>query len=338
MKVLGWIIAAVGVVYLIIALNMDVSISTPSTYVPGYGSIGGGDVANLDLMARRQNHVIVASLLMLIGVLMGIFGNSNSEAKISATSVTSNVGVAYEGERDLSSDGYRLWLAKTYSIARNDVFDRFVMDEQTFENLDDALMAAHSSEQDKLRVTEEAWVAREAKVAEIQAESEAIAAKAAAEWEQTQPKIIAGFIVFAVVVAVAVFALKESPEERVTRLAREVAEETTRLAGIENDFNVVLPEGARDVVAREVDDYGFLCGDKLSDTTLLEFKTDSTKEEIRDGFAKSLGKGKPEYAYTEDAGKWLWGNDGREWTLTIFGPEVGKEQNEVNLCMWGAES
>lgn len=334
MKAWGWAIAAAGIAYLIIALNMDVSVSTPSTYVPDYGSVGGGEVANLDLMARRQNHVIVASLITLIGVLMGIFGKSISEAGERTSTVTPSAEVEFDGERDPSSDGYRLWLAKTYGIARNDVFDRFVMGEQIFETLDDALLSAHASEQEKLRRAEEARTAREAKEAERQAQNEAIAAEAAAEWERTKPKMIAGFIIAAAVVAGAIFVLKETPEEREARLAKEAAEESARLAKIEDDFDVVLPEGARDVVAREVDDYGFLCSDKARETTLLEFKTNSTAEEIRDGFAKRLGEGQSEYAYSDDAGHWRWENDGTQWTLTIFGPEVGREQNEVNLCMW----
>lgn len=338
MKTWGWAIAAAGVVYLIIALNMDVSVSTSSTYVPGYGSIGGGDVANLDLMARRQNHVIVASLVTLIGVLMGIFGKSVSDVSGGTSVAPPSAGVEFEGERDLSSDGYRLWLANKYGIARNDVFDRFVMGEQTFENLDDALLSAHASEQEKRRLAEEARAAKEARAAERQAENEAIAAEAAAEWERTKPKMIAGFIIFAVVVTGAFLLLKETPEEREARLAKEAAEESARLTKIEDDFNVVLPESARNAVAREVDDYGFLCSDKASETTLLEFKTDSTAEEIRDGFSKSLGEGQPEFAYSNDAGNWKWEDDGTEWTLTIFGPEVGREQNDVNLCMWKAAS
>jgi hypothetical protein len=38
---------------------------------------------------------------------------------------------AFEGERYLSQDAYRLWLADEYQIKRNDVFDRFVMGDAT---------------------------------------------------------------------------------------------------------------------------------------------------------------------------------------------------------------
>ncbi|MFM5906220.1 MAG: hypothetical protein ACKOPO_01305, partial [Novosphingobium sp.] len=65
MKIFGYILIVIGAAYLILAFNMDVAISTPSTYVPGYGDVGGGAVANLDLMARRQNHLMVAGLITL---------------------------------------------------------------------------------------------------------------------------------------------------------------------------------------------------------------------------------------------------------------------------------
>lgn len=334
MKPWGWVIAAAGVVYLFIALNMNVSVSTSSSYIPGYGSIGGGNVANFDLMARRQNHVIVASLITLIGVIIGIFGKPISKLSDGASSKTPSAEVKFEGERDLTSDSYRLWLSNKYGIERNDVFDRFVMGEKTFENLDDALQSAHESEQQKLALAEEARAAKEASAAELQAENEAIAAKAAENWERTKPKLMAGFIIFVVLAGVAFFVLKESPEEREARLAQEAAGEIALRTKIESEFSVVLPENAHDVVARNVDDYGFMCRDKDSDTMLLEFKTDSTKEEIRHGFAESLGDGKPESAYFEDAGGWNWDKDGKEWTLTIFGSEVGNEQNDVNLCLW----
>lgn len=335
MKAWGWAIAAFGVIYLIIALNMDVSVSTSSTYVPGYGSVGGGEVANLDLMARRQNHVIVASLITLIGVLMGIFGKSISAVSEGTSTDTPRARAEFEGERDLSSDGYRLWLANKYGVARNDVFDRFVMAEQTFETLDDALLSAHNTELEEQRQAKEVRSAREAKAAERQAENEAIAAEAAAEWERTKPKVIAGSIIFTVIVAGAIFLLRETPEEREARLAREAVEESARLTKIEDDFNVVLPEGARDVTAKEVNDYGFLCSDKASGTTLLEFKTDSTAEKIRDGFAKSLGEGQAQYAYSEDPRTWKWQNESAEWTLNILGPG---EENLVSLCMWKASN
>ena len=48
--------------------------------------------------------------------------------------------------RDLSNDAYRLYLAKRYSIERNDVFEKFTCDEKLFLTLDEALIYADSLE------------------------------------------------------------------------------------------------------------------------------------------------------------------------------------------------
>ncbi|MGX7925646.1 hypothetical protein ACWPMX_03630 [Tsuneonella sp. HG094] len=151
MKSFGVLVTIAGVIYLIIAFNMDVSVSTVGTYVPGYGQIGGGDVANLDLMARRQNHVIIAGLLTLVGVLLMIFGKDGSEAQ-SVDASGPKPPPHFTGRRDLTQDPYRLWLAETYGIKRSDVFNRFVVGQQTFETLDDALAFAHSEELEIYRI------------------------------------------------------------------------------------------------------------------------------------------------------------------------------------------
>lgn len=163
MKNFGYVLTVGGVIYLLIAFNMDVSVSTSSTYVPGYGSIGGGSVANLDLMARRQNHLIVAGLMTLIGVLLAIFGKgAEAEAEDASVKPVPALPTSFRGERDLTNDSYRLWLAKSYDIQRNDVFDKFVMDERTFDNLDDALASAHGRDEAQIQNEIEAGEAEEA--------------------------------------------------------------------------------------------------------------------------------------------------------------------------------
>jgi hypothetical protein len=77
--------------------------------------------------------------------------------------------VDFVGERSFTSDAYRLWLADRYQIKRNDVFDRFVAGNRTFETLDAALaycydVEAAKFERDKLdqeraAADKAAWVA-----------------------------------------------------------------------------------------------------------------------------------------------------------------------------------
>lgn len=68
MKGFGWFILIVGIVWVISALNMDVSVIT------GYGRVN-----NIGLMSSRQNHIIIGSVIALCGLLMAIFSNRSTE-------------------------------------------------------------------------------------------------------------------------------------------------------------------------------------------------------------------------------------------------------------------
>lgn len=69
MKYVGWGVLIVGLIWVIVALNMDVSVVTQY----------GGRVNNIGLMASRQNHIIIGGFIALCGVLMAIFGRSNAQ-------------------------------------------------------------------------------------------------------------------------------------------------------------------------------------------------------------------------------------------------------------------
>lgn len=59
MKGFGWAVLALGVLWILVAINMDVSVAT------GYG----GRVNNLGLMASKQNHIILGAFITLCGLL-----------------------------------------------------------------------------------------------------------------------------------------------------------------------------------------------------------------------------------------------------------------------------
>lgn len=331
MKVFGYILICVGVIYLLIAFNMDVSVSTSSTYVPGYGSIGGGDVANLDLMAQRQNHLIVAALITLVGAMMAIFGKDESETRVVNSTVPSAPTPSdFVGERDLSSDPYRLWLAKHHQIERNEVFNRFVSGERTFSTLDEALAHAHGLEVQKV---EDAAAAQERRDAQIAAEKEARQAateKAEAEWQETKPKMIVGLVIFIALIAGGYLLLRETPEELATRLVREEAERVEEITNVEKRFEISLPKDAANIrITENAADYDFLCDDRKNGT-LLKFETGLKKEEVKDGFAKSLGKGKATYdGYLGDNFDWEWSKNKVHFELSMFDDN---SPIEVNFC------
>lgn len=155
MRAIGIILTCVGVIWLLIAFNFDTSVDVGSSV------LGSGRVENLGLIAQRQNHLFVAGLLTLIGVLLIIFGGwseaQNVNSNIPGNELVPNkLSEPAADERDLALDSYRLWLAEKYAISRNDIFDRFVFDQNTFVTLDDALDAAHALEIEALRETEKA--------------------------------------------------------------------------------------------------------------------------------------------------------------------------------------
>jgi hypothetical protein len=329
MKVFGSILICVGVIYLLIAFNMNVSVSTSSTYVPGYGSIGGGDVANLDLMAQRQNHLIVAALITLVGAMMTIFGKDESEPRtVNDTVPSAPTPLDFVGERDLSSDSYRLWLAKHHKIDRNEVFDRFILGERSFSTLDEALAHAHGLEVQKV---EDAAAAQERRDAQIATEKEARQAateKAEAEWQETKPKVIVGLVIFVALIAGGYLLFRETPEERATRLVREEAERVEEITNVEKRFEISLPKDAAKIrITENAADYDFLCDDRTNGT-LLTFETSLKKEEVKDGFAKSLGKGTATY-YLGDNFDWEWSKNKVHFELSMFDDN---SPIEVNLC------
>jgi hypothetical protein len=70
-KGIGLVVLVVGVIWAIVALNMDVSVAT------GYGRVN-----NIGLMASRQTHLIFAGFLSIAGILLVLFGDKFSLSTI----------------------------------------------------------------------------------------------------------------------------------------------------------------------------------------------------------------------------------------------------------------
>lgn len=59
---------------------------------------------------------------------------------------------SFDGTRDLSNDAYKLFLSKKYDIQKNDVFDKFVCQENMYPTIDEALLYAHGLEQQSVAI------------------------------------------------------------------------------------------------------------------------------------------------------------------------------------------
>lgn len=71
MRTFGWFVLVIGVIWIIAAMNMNVTVS-----------VGDGRyVNNIGLMSERQMHVIIGGVVLLCGVLMVAFGRKSSESQ-----------------------------------------------------------------------------------------------------------------------------------------------------------------------------------------------------------------------------------------------------------------
>lgn len=73
MRNFGYFVLVVGLLCIVGALAMDVSVSS-----------GAGRVNNIGLMAERQNLILIGGLMLLIGVIMAIAGKRQKEANDSS--------------------------------------------------------------------------------------------------------------------------------------------------------------------------------------------------------------------------------------------------------------
>lgn len=67
-KKFGTLLIVIGVIGLLISLNMSTSVSTSL----------GHDVENIGLLNRQQNFIIISGLIIIVGVLLNLFANSNN--------------------------------------------------------------------------------------------------------------------------------------------------------------------------------------------------------------------------------------------------------------------
>lgn len=147
----------------------------------------------------------------------------------------------FDGERNLANDAYRLWLAASYGIQRNEVFNSFVIGERLFSDLEQALAFAHSLEMKALEEAESAAIAKaeaEERKRQLREQEMAQAAEQAAEaqrifWRRDIWAILA--VVFAICGAIYYFARNSLREVEQIAIANRSA-----VAEILKEFNLPL--------------------------------------------------------------------------------------------------
>lgn len=108
-------------------------------------SAGGVRVNNIGLIAERQNLMMLAVCAIVVGTMIAL-RSKPSKGGNTAEHVTSQGGTHpvmesfYEGERDLSSGPYKLYLVTKFGISKNETLGQFVSCGELFNSLEEALI------------------------------------------------------------------------------------------------------------------------------------------------------------------------------------------------------
>jgi hypothetical protein len=148
MKLIGSTLMIVGGIFLFWAVFIfDTSVS-----VGGYGF--GGRVNNIGLLNDKRNYITISGLMFVVGLVIFLF--DKNQQKISHKNENNDSGFVgdnknqklWTNSRDLTDDGYRIYLVKKFNIEKNDALAKIIADEKTFSNIEDALI--HADKIDKL--------------------------------------------------------------------------------------------------------------------------------------------------------------------------------------------
>lgn len=225
------------------------------------------------------------------------------------------------GERSFTSDPYRLWLADRYLIKRNDVFDRFVLQDKTFETLDAALAYAHDLETAK-QEREMLELSARIEIARIEAE------KAAVERQKDKRNNLIGWVV--VVIFFAGMFLVFLNEGR-KQTAREAQEKSELSAKLKNEFGFEIPENADRIQWTKAEGGDSYWCKGADNGKLLIFFSKSSPKEITENFTKQLGAGSPMSLYNKgESFNTTWKKKNITYFLTIV---EGEPMSNAFFCL-----
>jgi hypothetical protein len=136
-----------GVVWLISAWNMGTSVRTGGEFI-GDTYIPSRSVVNLDKQDTRRNHLLLASLLTLSGVIFLSISATKGTAPVESSGAKGDAPStsAPPCDRDLTLDAYKIWLVSKYKITKNEVLGGVVCHETLFGTTEEALAHAHALE------------------------------------------------------------------------------------------------------------------------------------------------------------------------------------------------
>lgn len=264
-----------------------------------FGAVGVAIASNKNVDGLAG--FLLGAFLGPIGLIIVALLNPSRAVTTSAANEVSRKehDVDFGGERNFTSDAYRLWLADRYKIQRNDVFDRFVIGDRTFETLDAALAYCYDEEDTKVKAAE---------LEQERAASEKAALEAERQRDKWKNKV--GWVVVGIIfLGFCVFAyIDNSTQKRI-----ESSERLALIREVEDRFKISIPTDAEAITVNEK--YTSYCDSDQG--TELQFTSNLTAQEIKDQFSKTLGAGKVDFERSTML-RWKWLKSGVRYQSTTF--------------------
>ncbi len=188
MRAIGLVLLMSGLLWVGIAFRMDTTVTAGGAMV-GDTWIPTRTVHNIGLQDERRNHLLIGSLIAVIGALL--FGFGGLQAARGRADDPTPVPVEPPCSRDLALDPYKVWLVARYGISRNEVLGAWVCEGQLFPDVDGALARAHQQELAAHAAREEAALAEAAARTGEKHKATAAAALRAEALQRWRPLIIA---------------------------------------------------------------------------------------------------------------------------------------------------
>ena len=157
MRTLGIVLLMAGLLWTLIAFNADTTVTTESQFI-GSTYIPSQKVHNIGKMDERRNHLMLSALVIVVGVILFAISKSKqlpSESPIGEVKIEGSKNRQYRDERNIHIGKYQLFLTEKYSIQKNATLEKYVLDDNLFETLEDALRYADGKETQEIQRTYE---------------------------------------------------------------------------------------------------------------------------------------------------------------------------------------
>ena len=142
MKKISIVMLILGSLWALAAFNFDTTVTT------GRGS----RVHNIGLMEERRTHLTLSSLVIVVGAILFAFSKSKQlpiHVPIEKVVVTDIRNRKYIGIRNIKLGKYQLFLTEKYAILKNETLEKYVIEDNVFDTLDDALKYADNKESEE---------------------------------------------------------------------------------------------------------------------------------------------------------------------------------------------